>query len=298
MSTFTLMLRRYFSNSGAEIVNFSERTLSWIVSSAHSHMQSNVKYPFQEEDIKLLNPSSYEDLKTLIPCTKQVTSQWFIKKMMNNKSHIHSFSDISTNSNVIKNTFKLSPNSLESDSILHDEKNKIQIEKLNINELSSEWIHRHGYSEYFDVIFDELALDKMMKMDCVSTTICGHTLKPTGIIYVMHKKLSGDITGSKLRQKIGSLYPNTHFELISERVTPWTTQFVFLKIYSCSHANSDRDANRIDHAANTHYNYNQDSIHGPSKVLKHAGRDMKAGMERVFDAFGIKEDTDEKYPRF
>merc|ERR1712228_813188 len=264
-------------------------------------MISNDKYPFKREDIKLLNPASYDNMNVLIPCSKQVTSQWFINKMMSNKSHIHSFSEISTNFNVIKSIFKLSPDSIENDTILHDKQNKIRIEKVQINEVSSEWIDRHEYNEYFDVIFDELAMDNMITMDMdnyVSTTICGYALKPTGIIYVTHRKLNGDITGAKLREKIGCLYPNTHFELISERDTPWTTQYIFLKIYSCSNMNSDRDVNRIDHAKDTHYEYNQNSIHGQSEVLNNAGRDMNAGMDRVFAAFGIKPDKDENYPKF
>lgn len=292
------LFRRYFNDGSAEIVNFSERTLSWIISSAHSHMLSNTAYPFKTQDVKLLNPTLHNDMRVLIPCSKQVTSQWFIHKMMTNQSHIHAFSELHSNFDNIKRTFKLSKDSFVDDDILHDDEKRIRIEKADIDKLSSTWMDRHGYNEYFDVILDELALDKMITVDMdnyVQTTFAGHALKPTGIIYVMHKKLIDDISGAKLRQKIGNLYPNTHFELISERNTPWTTQFVFLKVDSCANVHSNgRSANRVDHAKDIHDAHNQNSIYGESEVLKNAGMDMKSGMDRVFDAFGVTPDKPSK----
>ncbi len=301
-------IRRNFSN-GREIVNFGERTLTWIMDSADSHIKNHGdKYPFNKEDIKLLSTDS-QDTKTLIPCSEQITSQWFINRMMNNKHHIHAFAKISGNFEFIKTKFKLSTDSSiesvnhshdEINEILHDKENKIKIEKAEIGSLGMEWINNHNYNEYFDIILDELALDNIITMDIdnyIQTTLYGLALKQTGILYVVDRKIPGDLAGTKLRAKIGNLYPNTHFELIAERDTAWTTQFIFLKTHSCSELDTNRDINRKDHIGDDHYEYNQYRIHNESEVMKNAGRDTREGMDRVMDALGIKNDKDQG-PKF
>merc|ERR1719410_1848345 len=65
---------------GPEIINFSEKTLQWIVDTTESHVdQHSGKYSFEKDDVKLL---SYEpvDGKALIACTAQNTSTWFINR--------------------------------------------------------------------------------------------------------------------------------------------------------------------------------------------------------------------------
>ena len=113
---YKLLCRRFSDRGGPEIVNFAERTLSWITSSTRNHINKNHdKYSFNNQDIKILSIESNHDIKALIPCSEQVTSQWFINKMIQNKYYVHSFTPIYTpNFDAIKNTFKLSTDSIES----------------------------------------------------------------------------------------------------------------------------------------------------------------------------------------
>ena len=299
---FTLFRRNFISDGAPSVVNFGERTLTWIKDSTHSHiMNHGDKYPFKRDDVKLL--TNTQDTKTLIPCSEQLTSQWFINRMISSKYHIHSFTKISGNFDLLKNQFKLSENTMiepaneeENDlELLYDKDNKIKIEKAETNELGINWIKKHKYDEYFDIILDELAMDNIITMDIdnyVSTTIYGHALKQTGILYVVDRKIPGDIAGAQLRKKIWNLYPNTHFELIAERDTPWTTQFVFLKVHSCEDIETDRDIDRKDHVGDTHYEYSYKRGRDNSEILKSAGVDMREGMDRVQDALGMKRDKD------
>eukprot|EP01084_Bolivina_argentea_P319073 553445_1 len=280
--------RRFITS---EIVNFSERTWSWIVGTATSHMISNEnKYSFDLNDVKISNETA-KDVKGLISCSKQATSQWYIHKMLNDKYYIHSFADKPTNFDYIKSTFRLSNDCFEDNNILYDNNNDIRIEKACINELNYDWIKKNNYNEYFDIIIDELACDNIVTMDVnnyVYTTIYGLCLKQSGIIYVVDRKITGDMAGIKLREKIGKLYPNRYFELIGERDTPWTTQFAFLKIDSCWNLNTDRDENRIDVWGDGHKEYVQNSIKDNSNVMKNAGRGMMEGMDAVKQKLGIK----------
>merc|ERR1712083_281214 len=98
-------------------------------------------------------------------------------------------------------------------------------------------------------------------------------------------RMSGDISGSKLRKNIGSLYGNSHFEMIGERDTAWHTQFLFLKTESCSNS-SERDSHRKDHWGDGHFEYNQNKIWNRNQVTENAGMDMREGVDRVFDAVG------------
>ena len=205
---FTTMRRNFNTASGTEIniVNFGERTLTWITESVHAHMDDNHDiYPFNKDNINMLSSTS-TNIKSLIPCSEQVTSQWFINRMISNKSHIHAFAKMSGNFDFLKNRFKLSvrcehtkpdpeasenrqENELET---LHDKENKIKIEKADIHSLSIEWIDRHNYNEYFDIIWDELALDNIITMDIdnyVQTTLYGLALKQSGILYVVDRKI-------------------------------------------------------------------------------------------------------------
>ena len=312
---FTTIRRNFNNGSGTEIniVNFGERTLTWITDSVHSHMDDkHDTYPFNKDKIKLLSSKS-TNIKSLIPCSEQITSQWFINQMISNKSYIHAFAKMSGNFDFLKNKFKLSdrcqhtkpdPEASENDhanklETLYDKENRIKIEKADIDSLRMEWIDRHNYNEYFDIIWDELALDNIITMDMdnyVQTTLYGLALKQSGILYVVDRKIPGDMAGTKLRAKIGNLYPNTHFELIAERDTAWTTQFLFLKTHSCKELDTNREMDRKDHIGDDHYEYNQYRIHNESEVMKNAGRDMREGMDRVMDALGIKKD--EEGPKF
>merc|ERR1712154_25091 len=103
-----------------------------------------------------------------------------------------------------------------------------------------------GYYEFFDVIFDESALDMVIPTNYVETTIYGHCLRTGGVAYVSAERISGDIAGRKLRSKVSALYPNSHFQLVAERDTAWNTQFVFLKASSCSQENVERAAEGVE----------------------------------------------------
>lgn len=165
----------------------------------------------------------------------------------------------------------------------------LRIEQTEITEIGTEWMQNRGYNEYFDVIFDELALDNVESCpgidEYVQTTIFGHCLKTGGVIYVCDKRISGDISGRKLRSKMNALYPNSHFELIAERDTAWDTQFVFLKALNCSQENLNRKSDRKDEWGDSHLSYVKSSIWGRSEVMENAGRDVNEGMERIIDAF-------------
>jgi len=216
------------------------------------------------------------------------TSTWFINNLLSRKEdiYVHSFTE-SGKFEPLRHLFDAKAVPSEKDGVmtLYDESRNLGIEHADISKLGPEWVARHGFNEYFDVIFDELPLDTMVSMDdYIQTTIYGHCLKKGGVIYVCSKKISGDIAGRKLRQKIGSLYGNSHFELIGERDSAWHTQFLFLKAESCSNVDSDRELHRKDHWGDSHLEYNQHKIWNRSKVTENAGRGMTEGMERVYNA--------------
>merc|ERR1712062_653339 len=103
--------------------------------------------------------------------------------------------------------------------------NNISIEKADLFNLDSQWMMNRGYYEFFDVIFDESALDMVIPANYVETTIYGHCLRTGGVAYVSAERISGDIAGRKLRSKVSA-------QLVAERDTAWNTQFVFLKALS------------------------------------------------------------------
>merc|ERR1719384_1430103 len=266
--------------------------------STQSHIaEHGDKYNFDAKDIKTLSLESNEptDIKALISCTDQHTSQWFIERFIQKKYYIHSFAGLSSNFNFIKNRFRLNDANEITADLLYDEKHNIYIEKASIAQIDNKWINDNKYNEYFDIILDEAPCDNIIKVDIdnhVQTTIFGNVLKKTGVIYVVAKKLQNDIVGEKLRTKIGRLYPNTHFELMEERDTPWTTQFIFLKVESCDNLDTNRDNERVDVRTSMHYQYNQDHIKGETVTNLHGhfiGSDNKEGMDKVWDALEEKQ---------
>jgi len=277
---------------GPEIANFSEKTLQWMVERTESHIEANAdKYPFKKDEIQLLSHCPANG-KALVSCTAQNTSTWFINNMLSRKEdiYVHSFTK-SGKFEPLRHLFDINAVPLEKDGVmtLHDESKNVQIEHTDIRNLGMEWMTKNGFNECFDVIFDELALDTVVASpetmdDYIQTTIFGHCLKRGGVIYVCSKRMSGDIAGRKLRQRIGSLYGNSHFEMIAERDTAWHTQFLFLKAESCSNHSNDRESQRKDHWGDSHLEYNQHKIWNRSKVTENAGMGMSEGMERVYDA--------------
>ena len=183
---------------GPEVRNFSELTLQWIINSTDSHMQTNEdSYGFGKNDIKLLSDDG-SCAYTLITCSAQNTSQWFINRMLSHKHFVHSFTN-SADFQPLKNLFKISADAVPkvNDGImtLDDKSSNIRIEQTEVNEIDKEWMQHRGYNGYFDVIFDELAVDNIVFDDYVQTTIYGHCLKKGGVIYVSDKRITGDIAG-------------------------------------------------------------------------------------------------------
>jgi len=257
-------------------------------------MDSNSgKYGFAKEDIKMLSDKKGM-MKTLVACTSQNTSTYITNRMLSNGHFVHSFTrkedfyPLRTLFNI-----KAMPSKKDGVSTLKDVERNICIEQMDVDKLGMEWMVKKGYGECFDVIFDELALDTVVERDAhswidpereyIQTTIFGHCLKRAGVLYVSSPRMSRDISGSKLRQKIGSLYGNSHFEMVGERDTAWHTQFLFLKTESCSNS-TQRDSVRKDHWGDGHFEYNQNKIWNRNEVTENAGMDMREGVERVFDA--------------
>jgi len=281
------------ADCGAEVRNFSQQTLQWIIGSTESHMRTHGdSYGFHADDVKLL--SDDPNTNTLISSTAENTSQWLINRMLSLHHFVHTFTK-STDFQSLKNLFKI-PDEVDPsvrDGIMTlrgDSSSDIRIEQTDVTQIGTEWMQHRGYNEYFDVIFDELPVDNVVSFgndeidDYVQTTIYGHCLKRGGVVYVSEKRISGDIAGRKLRSKMSALYPNSHFELIAERDTAWDTQFVFLKALSCLEENTDRQSDRKDEWGDSHLSYAQSAIWERSKVRDNAGRDVVEGMARITDA--------------
>lgn len=271
---------------GPEIINFSEKTLQWIVNTTDSHLDEHAdKYTFKKDDVQLLSYSPING-KTLISSTAQNTSTWFINNVLsrNLNIYVHSFTD-SGKFEPLRNLFGVNAEPSERDGLmtLRDESKNLCIEHADTATLGTEWMNGHGFNECFDVIFDEVPLDTLIQSEYIQTTIYGHCLKKGGVIYVSAKRLSGDMAGRKLREQMSALYGNSHFEMIGERETAWHTQFLFLKVASCD-AESERESHRKDHWGDGHLEYNQKKIWNRSKVTENAGRGMTEGMDRVYDS--------------
>ena len=163
-----------------EVRNFSELTLEWIIDSAESHMKANKDaYEFRMDDVKLVSDEATNG-KTLISCTAQNTSQWLINRMLFHQHFVHSFTK-SSDFQPLKHLFKISadaePSMNDEIMTLEDKSNNICIEQTKVTEIGTEWMQSRGYNEYFDVIFDELAVDNIISNEYVKTTIYGHCLK-------------------------------------------------------------------------------------------------------------------------
>lgn len=94
--------------------------------------------------------------------------------------------------------------------------------KLNKDELQT-----------FDVVFDEMPLLKYeegIDNTKVRTTVLGHGLKKGGILYLQCEGAKDRKEKLALIKSIQNYYPDTHFDLIESRRTPWTRQFLFLKV--------------------------------------------------------------------
>ena len=94
--------------------------------------------------------------------------------------------------------------------------------KLNEDELQT-----------FDVVFDEMPLlkyDETVKNARANTTVLGHGLKVGGVLYLQCEGAKDRKERLALIKSIQSYYPDTHFDLIESRRTPWTRQFLFLKV--------------------------------------------------------------------
>jgi len=294
-SLLTVHLRRF---TVPEIVSFSERTFEWIVSASRAHLSDHAdKYSFTAKDVLVANDSdASQPLKVLVTCSEEATSQWYIHHFLGRgNAIIYAFAKPSANFSYLQNTFKLNAKDVtESENVLYDANKQLTIEKTTAAQLDAQWLSDRGLEEYFDFIVDELCHEQTLYVDSkpVQTTIFGLCLKPSGLLYVVDRRISGDIAGIKLRKKISALYPNSHFELVAERDTPWTTQFVFLKADSCDTAETGRDAQRVDYWGDSHKQHVQDSIHG-NEVLRNAGRNMVEAEKAVLQKMGVKIDPDQ-----
>ena len=94
--------------------------------------------------------------------------------------------------------------------------------KLNQDELQT-----------FDVVFDEMPLLKyeetFANTKC-KTTILGHGLKQGGLLYLQCEGAKDRKQKLALIKSIQDYYPETHFDLVESRRTPFTRQFLFLKV--------------------------------------------------------------------
>ena len=109
------------------------------------------------------------------------------------------------------------------------EQGDLKIERRVIESFALE----HSELQTYDVVFDEMPLlrvyDKLQNPKA-ATTVLGHGLRKGGLLYLQCEGAKDRKQKLALIQKIQSFYPDTHFDLIESRRTPWTRQFLFLKV--------------------------------------------------------------------
>eukprot|EP01084_Bolivina_argentea_P109854 196254_1 len=224
--------------------NFSnvwgERTIQWIDEQITAHMNDHEgdydfdKVPYMEDTKSV----GYQRKAIVTPCVQQATSSYLIDELLKQNYCIRGIAVPESSEEFIESRFRMKNANIKQekdtfegkeidvkiieDGDLNIEQRIIESFKLNANEIQT-----------FDVIFDEMPLlkyDENIKNAKIQTTVLGHGLKTGGLLYLQCEGAKDRKEKIALIRSIQSYYPETHFDLIESRRTPWTRQFIFLKV--------------------------------------------------------------------
>eukprot|EP00485_Elphidium_margaritaceum_P012449 CAMPEP_0202688036 /NCGR_PEP_ID=MMETSP1385-20130828/3577_1 /ASSEMBLY_ACC=CAM_ASM_000861 /TAXON_ID=933848 /ORGANISM="Elphidium margaritaceum" /LENGTH=212 /DNA_ID=CAMNT_0049342911 /DNA_START=191 /DNA_END=829 /DNA_ORIENTATION=- len=174
------------------------------------------------------------------PCVQQATSSYLIDTLLSQNFAVYGVAVPESSEKFIEGRFKMKTPTVRTEKEKFDGKD-IEVKYIESGSLRIEQRVVESFKlksdelQTFDVVFDEMPLlryyaDEAVKSGNVQTTVLGHGLKKGGILYLQCEGAKDRKQRIELINNIQSYYPESHFDLVESRRTPWTRQFLFLKV--------------------------------------------------------------------
>merc|ERR1712083_388062 len=172
------------------------------------------------------------------PCVQQATSAYLLDSLLKQQYAVRGIAVPDSDAEFIEGRFQMKNAKITESTDMFEGK-EISVQVIEEGDLKVERRVIESFAldtselQTYDVVFDEMPLlrtyDKVQGAKA-ATTVLGHGLRKGGLLYLQCEGAKDRKQKLQLIQNIQSFYPDTHFDLIESRRTPWTRQFLFLKV--------------------------------------------------------------------